>query len=641
MNIKKFNERMGRPKFSKGGYIKKLGNRHYFDAGGIAQNATIPGVVSGNSTNTTTNGIGGIAQALGLNAASANINQGTNAAQLNNAYGNVNNALNAQVGLTNTLTPQAQTAAQNQNAVAQQELAMTQGQGPNPAQTQLAQSTGQNVNQESALLAGQRGSNANVGLAGRNIAQTGAQTQQTAAGQAATLEAQQQIAAQNNLTNLSNQQVNQAQGATTALNQGQQNEQNILQNANTSGNNAAVSMQGNINNNNAAANSSLMGGLTSGLGAVAGLLNKGGDVHPVHGKQKLEFIHKMAKMGMEHYDGGGYTSSEPSSGPTIAAPAPSSSGSSGGGGSGGGGLGLLALLADGGKVATPSPSPSHPGISLGAPAASASDVTPANMSQSQMQNVMSGFKQMKADGGTISANPLLAGITNSPQSLANQGGYSSSEASSGPGSLGGPSGAGADLGKSASQGFAATHKAPGDPMAGSSNDIADSSGVAGGAQWAGVDSSAAPSSVFDTGAAGQVGPSQMNVAKGGEIWSLHPSQHAAYSANHFARYFAKGGEAKEVKAMVSPGERYWNPEEVEQIKHGADPMKLGKIFPGKAKVPGKDTLKNDTVPETLQEGGIVNPLHVEKTKNPDKARLFILKSLKATGKHLKRPAGMK
>src|SRR5271166_1978796 len=108
MNIKKFNEKMGRPKYSKGGYIKKIANRKYFDSGGIAANPSGTMVGGpGNPTNTNGTGIGGITNALGLNAQSANIQQGTNAAQLNNAYTGANNAINAQVGLTNTLAPGA------------------------------------------------------------------------------------------------------------------------------------------------------------------------------------------------------------------------------------------------------------------------------------------------------------------------------------------------------------------------------------------------------------------------------------------------------------------------------------------------------------------------------------------------------
>jgi hypothetical protein len=603
----KFNQKMGRQKFSKGGYIKKLGNKQYFDSGGIATNAIAPPITGGNLTNTNTQGIGGISQALGLNAASANITPGTNVNQLNNAYTGANNAINAQVGLANTLTPQASNAAANQNAVAQQELNMTQGAGPNPAQNQLAQATGTNVANQAALMAGQRGASGNVGLAARNIGQQGASTQQQAAGQAATLQAQQQIAAQQNLANLANQQIGQTQGATTALNTAQQNEQNILQNANTAANNNAVGMQSNINDVNAQANKGILGGITSGLSSLAGGLKlaKGGEVHPVHGKHKLDFVHKMAQMGLKHYD-------------------------------------------------------------AGTPDGPISDSDPSGI-----ESFQEGFRKAThyADGGQISGNPLIGAIANSPQAIATVPQYNQVQAVGGPNIEQTPSDSGPSLADQMKSGFKAgqdwkTNKlnkqestntsgqeananqpTPENPVL-SQQTMPQSNGL--------TPNPAGPASNdpnVNMAVQGSIDPNETNQtiaqgdsgyhAKGGEIWNLHPSQHAQYAATHFANYFSAGGESKEVEAMVSPGERYWEPEEVEQIKHGADPSKLGRIFPGKDKVPGKDSLKNDIVPTKLREGGIVNPLHVEKTKNPDKMRLFVLKSLKATGKHMKKPMGMK
>lgn len=565
MNIRKFNERMGRPKYSRGGYIKKIkkvADREYFDGGGIA----------------------GIASALGMNAGKANINPGTTPDQLAATYNEAQSGINQGQEALSTLTPQVTTASNNQNTLANQELAMTRGAGPNPALNQLAQTTGQNVSGEAAALAGQRGSSANPGLTARTVGQVGANTEQQAVGQAATLNSQQEIAAQQNLANLSGQQVNQTTGALNNFNNAVQNEQGILQGANTANNNANVSMQSNQNNVNAQNNQAILGGITSGAGAVAGFLNEGGEVavHPDK-KHKLEFIHKMTKLGMEHFDKGG--------------------------------------------MPTPSPTPSSPSH-FGLSSAAASDVVPQGQSQPAMQNVMSGFREMKADGGPIQSNPLLAGISNQPTNNQMPSmGYNPAQASSGPNVDNSALGPIADLGKSASAGFQAGQSfKQNHPMIGDSNAISDASGVSGGNQYVGSD----------------MGSSDMqNAAKGGEIWNLKPHEHAAHSANHFSQYFAKGGESKDVPAMVSPQERYWEPEEVEQIKHGADPFKLGRIFPGKDKVPGKDSLKNDTIPVTLREGGIVNPLHIEKTKNPDKARLFVLKSLKATGKHMKKPAGMK
>lgn len=584
--IQKFNKHMARPKYSKGGYIKKLGNRKYFDVGGVAANSTSP-VVAGpaNLTNTNTQGVGGISNALGLSAQSANITPGTNASQLNNAYTGANNAINAQVGVTNTLTPGVQAGVNTQNTLEQQELAMSQGAGPNPAQNQLAQATGTNVSNEAAALAGQRGASANVGLAARNIGQQSGATQQQAAGEAATMEAQQQIAAQQNAAALAAQQVGQGQGATTALNTTQQNEQNILQNANTSANNAAVSQQSNINGIDAQANQGIVGGIGSGASALTGGLfgAKGGVVDPVnpHGKHKLEFIHKMTKLGMDNYDSGGevddstFTPSQASSGPQAQATSPAKSGGS-----------SLAALA---------------------PLAAA----------------------FMADGGQIKPNPLLSAIT-TPAGALNQSmpGYTSSSASNGPGVSSGPISGATDLGKNVSSGlksgqaWKANQAAKNNPTNNAQNLQASDDSEFGGSQ---------------IGDSVDVDPDTQYSAKGGEIWNMHPSQHAAYSANHFANYFSKGGEAKDVPAMLSPGEGYLDPEAVERVKHGADPLKEAKIVPGKAKVKG-DSLKNDIFPTTLKQGGVViDREHIGKS---DKARLFVLKSLKATGKHMKKPQGM-
>jgi len=77
--------------------------------------------------------------------------------------------------------------------------------------------------------------------------------------------------------------------------------------------------------------------------------------------------------------------------------------------------------------------------------------------------------------------------------------------------------------------------------------------------------------------------------------------------------FNKGGK---VPAMVSPGERYLNPREVEKVAKGEkSAVKAGEKIPGKAKVKG-DSLKNDTVPKTLEEGGIVLPKSVMESKHP-------------------------
>lgn len=91
---------------------------------------------------------------------------------------------------------------------------------------------------------------------------------------------------------------------------------------------------------------------------------------------------------------------------------------------------------------------------------------------------------------------------------------------------------------------------------------------------------------------------------------------------------AKGGD---VPALVSPGEKYIPPSKVEKAARG-NPMKEGITIPGKAKVQG-DSYANDTVPATLEEGGIVLPRSV--TQHPDapkKSAEFVAAIMRKKGK---------
>ncbi len=86
---------------------------------------------------------------------------------------------------------------------------------------------------------------------------------------------------------------------------------------------------------------------------------------------------------------------------------------------------------------------------------------------------------------------------------------------------------------------------------------------------------------------------------------------------------ARGGK---VPAMVSPGERYLPPKDVKQVLEGKkEPMKAGERIPGKPVVGGaKNSYANDTVPKTLQEGGVVIPRSVTQAKDaPEKAEEFV------------------
>lgn len=96
--------------------------------------------------------------------------------------------------------------------------------------------------------------------------------------------------------------------------------------------------------------------------------------------------------------------------------------------------------------------------------------------------------------------------------------------------------------------------------------------------------------------------------------------------------YAHGGK---VPAMVSPGERYLPPKEVEKVAKGKNPLKAGEKIPGKAKVKG-DSLKNDTVPKTLEEGGIVLPKSVMESKHPHWEAHKFVSAILAKNKGLKR-----
>lgn len=91
-------------------------------------------------------------------------------------------------------------------------------------------------------------------------------------------------------------------------------------------------------------------------------------------------------------------------------------------------------------------------------------------------------------------------------------------------------------------------------------------------------------------------------------------------------FHAQGGE---VKAVVSPGERYLSPKEVKKVEKGANPMKAGEKIPGQPKVGGAvNSYANDTVPRTLEEGGIVLPRSVTMAKDPARAASdFVSKTL--------------
>lgn len=534
-----------RVKFAKGGMVKKLANRKYYAAGGTTLAGPSTATVNQNAVNPNTGVLGSVGAALGLNnnfqAGAANTTPGTNVGQLNNAYTGAQTGLTNQNNLATSLTPQVGTAVNNQNAVAAQELAMTQGLGPNPALTQLATTTGQNVNQQAALEAGQRGASGNVGLMARNIGNVGAATQEGAAGQAATLEAQQQIAAQNNLTGLSNTQVGQAGTAVTGENTAQQNEQNILQNANTAANNNAVGMQSNINSTNAATaaanqqqSGNILGAVGSGISsAVGGFLNKGGVV----GDHKEDHI-TLAEMNAasvaharKNFAGGGLT--------TAAVPA---------------------VTNFGGQYAAPG---AVPAVQISSGPAMPNPNNNTNLADA-VDNSIQNYQDAKTQAATNSGvNQTLDELKATPSLQ--------------------------------------------QPVLGSDSVPSFNQSLLG-------DQSLAPAPAALDFSMPAVGSSS-GFAGGGKVCQ------GPYES-HVANYLADGGK---VPAMVSPGEIYLSPDKVQKvITEGVDPAKIGEKFKGKAKVKG-DSLKNDTIPKDLEEGGVV--IDRKNMSTREKRELFVHRSM--------------
>ncbi len=152
----------------------------------------------------------GVNQGLGGQAALAQ------ALTNQNGVGNQSQALAQQQALAGQYGQLAGQNAQgigNQQSVYNQYGQIASGQGPNPALAALAQATGTNTANQAALMAGQRGAGANTGLIARQAAQQGAANQQSAAGQAATLQAQQSLAALGQQSGIAGQQVGQQYGA--------------------------------------------------------------------------------------------------------------------------------------------------------------------------------------------------------------------------------------------------------------------------------------------------------------------------------------------------------------------------------------------------------------------------------------------
>lgn len=196
--------------------------------------------------------------------------------QIGQAQDQTQTGLQQQQAFVNALN--AQNGIQNQSNVYNQLQGVANGTGPNPAQAMLSQATGANVANQAALMASQRGSSANSGLLARQAAMQGANIQQNAAGQGATMQANQSLNAIGAAGNMANQQVGQQANAIGNYNQFAQNNQGQLLNAQSQYNNAMTSGKASENSANqieAQRNANQVGGLLNGAGAAAGAIAGG------------------------------------------------------------------------------------------------------------------------------------------------------------------------------------------------------------------------------------------------------------------------------------------------------------------------------------------------------------------------------
>lgn len=477
------------------------------------------------------------------NAAIANpVNQ----KQIDEQYANAKTALEYQQGFVNALGGQG--GIQNQANVYNQMANVAAGKGPNPAMAQLQQTTGQNISAQNALMAGQRGSNANVGLMARQAAMQGANLQQQAVGQGASMQAQQSLQALQNMGNLATNQVGQQANAMGAFSNAAQGEQGSLLNAATGFNNAQVGSQNSVNAANAA------------------------------------LIQSTQKTGAALLGGAG-------AGMALGAE--------------GGAVSDMPKYADGGGIdVLPSNSPS---------------AAPSNGPQSRVGQIFANFNtNMSPDQGGKDPNQQLGQMIGKGIKAGYK--YLTKPAAPGEATVG--QGLQTDpLGVGSLDPNAAGAPMPGgvDPLGVGTLPGADAAGAVdvGANSLGGVDMAA------DLGAAAEGGSDLAGLAallaKGGKI---EDRQHYDGGGGILKGVMSllpllAAAEGGKVPALVSPGEVYLDRGAVEKVAKGADPIKSGEKIPGDAKVKGdKNSYANDTVPKTLEEGGIILPRSVTQSKNP-------------------------
>lgn len=212
--------------------------------------------------------MGFVSDALGLSN-KFKAGEGTNPAQIQQVFGQGQDIYGQQQSLAQAL--QQQEALKAQTDILGRLQATAAGQGPNPALEQLRQTTGQNIQGATGMIASTKG--INPALAARYALGAGANANQQAAGQAATLSAQQQLAAQGQAGDLASQMAQQRIGQLQGMGGQNLQQQGIQQGALAGQNqvNAGVAAQ------NAAWNQQLFGKALGGASAGLGALGMGGE----------------------------------------------------------------------------------------------------------------------------------------------------------------------------------------------------------------------------------------------------------------------------------------------------------------------------------------------------------------------------
>lgn len=482
--------------------------------------------------------------------------------QLDQQYTNTQTGLDQQNAFLRAV--QAQNGLGNQANVFGQMQGVANGTGPNPAQAQLAQATGANVSNQAAMMAGQRGAGSNVGMMSRQAAQQGANTQQQSAGQAATLQAQQSLGALNQMGGIATNQANQQANATNAYSNAALGSQQNMLGAAGAFNNANVGMQSNINSTNAGISgvtaqgqNQMMGNMMGGIGSAFQMIpsmfgSSGGSG---------DFVTSATQAAGGYAEGGNVEKLEPSAWENIKS-------------------------AFDEKKPNPTPTPVQgldpekaKAFIKGGHFADGGEITPIEQSEGATSGPQSnvGKSFMESQDALGAYNPS-ATMAVAPQGKA-------------PAASGGGPGL-PDLGKIINMGQMGKNIS--DAWSGVSDFFSD----AGAGLSSGLGSFATGAGTMMAGGAGE------GVGIGGA---------AELGGEAAVAVAAKGGR---VPALVSPGEQYLPPDDVEKVvKEGKNPLKEGERIPGKPKVKG-NSYKNDTVAKELEAGGIVIPNSVMQSKHP-------------------------